>query len=85
MSNIRINIDGEVREVEQADFAEFISKKTKVPAQTPADLIRKALEPTTRDEYVGLLGDNPYREIYMPEINRFLQARCDLRTKTAEA
>ena len=81
MSTLRITVDGEIREVDQKDFAEFVEKKTKVAVPLPADVIKKALEPCTRDEYVGLLGDNPYRDIYLPEINRFLSARLELRVK----
>jgi hypothetical protein len=85
VSTIRITVDGETREVDQKDFAEFVEKKTKVATPLPSDVIKKALEPCTRDEYVGLLGDNPYKDIYLPEINRFLFARLELRTKPASA
>ena len=81
MSLLRITVDGETREVDHKDFAEFVEKKTKVAVPLPADIIRKSLEPVTRDEYVGLLGDNPYKDIYLPEINRFMAARCELRMK----
>lgn len=82
MSLLRLTVDGQIREVDQKDFEEFVEKKTKPAASSPADFLKKALEPATRDEYVGLLGDNPYKDIYLPEINRFLSARQELRLKS---
>lgn len=81
MSNLRITVDGQVREVDQKEFNEFIEKKTKVAAPSTTDIIKKSLEMATRDEYVGLLGDSPYRDIYLPEINRFMQARAETRCR----
>jgi hypothetical protein len=71
-----ITHNGEKREIDDAAYAEFISKHSKPAALTAHDYYQKALVPTGKDEYVKLLGTNQFVDLYVAEINRFLAARA---------
>lgn len=69
--------DGTKREVPDDVMSKFISENGKPLVPGKEDFYRTALSQVTKEEYIKLCGVNPYIDLYIPELNRFLAARLN--------